>query len=285
MDYVEAHGTGTPVGDPIELSAVAAVYSEGRDPERPLLIGSAKSNLGHLEPAAGVAGLIKTVLAVHHGVIPRHLHFETPNPAIDWSLPVRVAAETTAWPDQPGNPRLAGVSSYGMTGTNAHVVLEGYQGAEAEPSIEPGRPTSVASRVTVELPEPFADLDLPEGSVSKRSPRILPLSGRDEASLRELAESYVSWLDRTPATDTTLPDIAWTAGVGRSHFSHRAALLFRDAESLSEQLTALADGATRVRPGSASKVAFAYTGQGSQWLGMGRDLYETEPIARAVMDR
>ena len=285
VDYVEAHGTGTPVGDPIELSAVAAVYSEGRDPERPLLIGSAKSNLGHLEPAAGVAGLIKTVLAVHHGVIPRHLHFETPNPAIDWSLPVRVAAETTAWPDRPGNPRLAGVSSYGMTGTNAHVVLEGYQGAEAEPSIEPGRPTSVASRVTVALPEPFADLDLPEGSVSKRSPRILPLSGRDEASLRELAGGYVYWLDRAPATDTTLPDIAWTAGVGRSHFSHRAAVLFGDAESLSDQLTALADGATRVRPGSASKVAFAYTGQGSQWLGMGRDLYETEPIARAVMDR
>ena len=286
VDYVEAHGTGTPVGDPIELSAVAAVYSEGRDPERPLLIGSAKSNLGHLEPAAGVAGLIKTVLAIHHGVIPRHLHFNTPNPAIDWDgLPVRVAAETIAWPDRPGNPRLAGVSSYGMTGTNAHVVLEGYEGAGAGPDIESGRPAAVASRVTVALPEPFADVDLPEWIVSERSARILPLSGRDDASLRELAEGYVSWLDHTPSADTTLPDIAWTAGTGRSHFSHRAALLFRDAESLSDQLTALADGATRVRPGSASKVAFAYTGQGSQWLGMGRDLYETEPIARAVMDR
>ncbi|MYA20573.1 MAG: SDR family NAD(P)-dependent oxidoreductase [Chloroflexi bacterium] len=286
VDYVEAHGTGTPVGDPIELSAVAAVYSEGRDPERPLLIGSAKSNLGHLEPAAGVAGLIKTVLAIHHGVIPRHLHFNTPNPAIEWDrLPVQVAAETTAWPDRPDHPRLAGVSSYGMTGTNAHIILEGYEGAEVGSDAESARPAAAASRVGVALPEPFEDVDLPEGPFSERSAMILPLSGRDEAALRELAGSYVSWLDRAPATDATLPDIAWTAGTGRSHFSHRTAVLFRDEESLRDQLTALADGATRVRPGSASKVAFAYTGQGSQWLGMGRDLYETEPVARAVMDR
>ncbi len=286
VDYVEAHGTGTPVGDPIELSAVAAVYSEGRHPERSLLIGSAKSNLGHLEPAAGVAGLIKTVLAIHHGVIPRHLHFETPNPAIEWErLPVRVAEETTAWPDRPGNPRLAAVSSYGMTGTNAHVVLAGYPGAGTGSDAEPGRPTAVASPVTVALPEPFTDLDLPEGPFSKRSARILPLSARDGTALLELAGSYLSWLEDEPATETALADLAWTAGTGRSHFNHRAAVVFQDAESLREKLSALASASRGATPSPARKVAFVYTGQGSQWVGMGRDLYETEPVARAVMDR
>ena len=286
VDYVETHGTGTTVGDPIELSAMAAVYSEGRDPERPLLIGSVKSNLGHLEPAAGMAGLIKTVLAIHHGVIPRHLHFETPNPEFAWDrLPVRVAAEATAWPHEQGRLPLAAVSSYGMSGTNAHLIIEGYADPGAEPDAARGSVAGPARRVVVPLPESHGNIAVAELRLDARTSRVLPLSARDGPALRELAESYASWLDRTPATPTTIADLAWTAGTGRSHFNHRAAVVFRDAESLRDQLSAVADASVGATPAPARKVAFVYTGQGSQWVGMGRDLYETEPVARAVMDR
>ena len=292
VDYVETHGTGTAVGDPIELSATAAVYAEGRDPDRPLLIGSAKSNLGHLESAAGMAGLIKTVLAMHHGVIPRHLHFETPTPEFDWDRhPVRVAAEPTPWPRYRGRLPLAAVSSYGMSGTNANLVLEGFEEPGSEPAAAPHRMAGPARHVTVPTPEPFGDLDAAESRLDERTARVLPLSARDEPALRELAASYLSWLEDIedlagqPAAETAVADLAWTAGTGRSHFNHRAAVPSRDPASLRDQLGALADGATRATVGSVQKVAFAYTGQGSQWVGMGRDLYETEPVARAVMDR
>ena len=135
VDYVEAHGTGTEVGDPVEAEAVGTAYGRGRDPDRPLLIGSVKTNIGHLESAAGVAGVIKVLLAMNKGVIPRHLHFSTPNPEIPWDrLPLKVTAEPTAWPDADGRPLRAGVSGFGWSGTNAHVVLEGYgkPGAAAE---------------------------------------------------------------------------------------------------------------------------------------------------------
>ena len=286
VDYMETHGTGTAVGDPIELSALAAVYSEGRAPDHPLLVGSVKSNLGHLESAAGMAGLIKTVLAMHHGVIPRHLHFETPTPEFDWErLPVRVAAEATAWPQHPGRRPLAAVSSYGMSGTNAHLVLEGYGEPGSEPQRAQRRMAGPARRVTVPPPEPFGDLDPSGLRLAPRTARVLPLSARGETALRELAASYASWLDDQSATETAVADLAWTAGTGRNHFNYRAAVPFDDAESLRDQLAALADHTAAATPGSARKVAFAYTGQGSQWVGMGRELYETEPIARVVMDR
>ena len=127
IDYLEAHGTGTEVGDPIEINATAAVYGQGRDAHRPLLIGSVKTNIGHLESAAGVAGLIKTVLAMNRRVIPRHLHFRNPNPKMDWErLPLQVTSAPTPWPVRADRPPLAGVSGFGWSGTNAHVVLEGY---------------------------------------------------------------------------------------------------------------------------------------------------------------
>ena len=135
VDYLEAHGTGTVLGDPIEVNAAAAAYGAGRDPERPLLLGSVKSNFGHLEGAAGVAGVIKVLLSMAHGVIPKHLHFREPNPHVDWKrLPVRVVSEPEEWPFQEGRPPRAAVSSFGFSGTNAHVVLEGY-GAAAEVSV------------------------------------------------------------------------------------------------------------------------------------------------------
>ncbi|MDE2766370.1 MAG: polyketide synthase, partial [Chloroflexota bacterium] len=144
IDYVEAHGTGTPVGDPIEMNATGSVYSRDREADRPILIGSVKTNVGHLEAAAGSAGLIKVLLAMKRRVIPKHLNFHTPNPEIDWdALAVRVTTEQTEWPTLPGQPPRAGVSGFGWSGTNAHVVVEGYGEPEAEPA-GPPLPASAA---------------------------------------------------------------------------------------------------------------------------------------------
>ncbi len=294
VDYVEAHGTGTEVGDPIEALALAAAYGGGRDADRPLLIGSVKTNIGHLEPAAGAAGLMKTVLAMQHGMIPKQLHFQTPNPQLDWDqLPLRVTSQPTEWPLRPGRPRLAGISGFGWSGTNAHVVVEGYDGrAEAEPG---PWPTGSPLQVTVDLPEPITDQPPEPHGIGKREARFLPLSGKSPAALSALANRYVEWLDEHAdnlssgdATDLLLADMAWTAGVGRSHFQHRAGVVFRDAGSLREGLGELAKADTE--PGlddgekAAGKIAFLYTGQASQWVGMGAELYESESIVRAVLD-
>ena len=295
VDYVEAHGTGTAVGDPIELNAVSAVYGRGRDAGNPLLIGSVKTNVGHLESAAGVVGLIKAAMAVQRGVIPKHLHFHDPNPAVDWDrMPLRVAVETMEWPDRPGRLRVAGVNCFGISGTNAHLVVQEYHGPNGTPD-EGGR-LAAGSRQSVEvsLPAPMGHLPLPDRALLSRRARLLPLSGKSETALRESAGRYLSWLEERagdPAMEAApaeplLADMAWTAGVGRSHFDRRAGVVFRDATSLRRRLEALAlRGEIAVpRPGGAGKVAFAYTGQGSQWAGMGRELYETEPAVRAVLD-
>ncbi len=286
VDYVEAHGTGTPVGDPIEAQAIGTAYRHGRDHTNPLLIGSVKTNIGHLEAAAGVAGLMKATLAVERGLIPRHLNFRDPNPAIDWEqLPLRVTTETTPWPATK-RPPLAGVSAFGWSGTNAHVLVRGHgardgKGAERAWTSGPPRP------VIVSLPEPA-----PDGAGEARTTRLLPLSGKSDEAVGDLAGRYLEWLDERSGeledADTAgqiLPDMAWTAGVGRSHFGHRAGVAFRDAESLREGLKALAEAATGPGPGTATRVAFAYTGGSSQWVGMGKALYEREPVARAVLDR
>ena len=272
VDYLEAHGTGTALGDPIEVRAAAAVYGEGRDPERPLLLGSVKTNVGHLEAGAGVIGVVKTLLAMRHRRIPRHLHFETPNPRLDWeSLPVRVTAEATPWPEVGGRPLRAAVSSFGISGTNAHLILEGAGGPAA------GAALAVPAGVTLD-----------EGvSLEDRGTRMLPLSGQSGQALRELAGRYREWLDGGPGDDAAerLADAAWTAGVGRRHFGVRAGLVFRDAEELRERLARLSGEGPEREDASAGKVAFLFTGQGSQWAGMGRELYEREPAARSVLDR
>ena len=147
LDYLEVHGTGSELGDPIEVRAAATVYGRGRDSERPLLLGTVKTNIGHLEAAAGVAGLIKVLLAMRHGVIPKHLHFNNPNPHVDWGeIPVRVTAEETAWPPVTDREPTAGVSAFGISGTNAHLIVEGYTShgstnvmgwAQSEPHLGP----------------------------------------------------------------------------------------------------------------------------------------------------
>ncbi|MCY3736787.1 MAG: SDR family NAD(P)-dependent oxidoreductase, partial [Gemmatimonadaceae bacterium] len=294
VDYLEAHGSGSGFGDPIEVQAAAAVYGRGREEDRPLLIGSVKTNIGHLEPAAGVASLIKTVLAMRRGLIPANLHFHDPNPHLDWDgLPVRVVSAMTDWPRHPGRPPRAGVSAFGISGTNSHVVVEGYGEADGPGPEKDPLPAGPAQTIAVSLPEPVADLPPPEEAEFRGRPsRFLPLSGKSEGALRELAGGYLSWLDERSAeapsdgvAESLLADMAWTAGVGRSHFEHRAGLVFQDGASLRDGLQALAGAEGRPPPRAATKVAFAFDGQESRWSGLVPSLYETEPVVRAVLDR
>ena len=295
VDYLEAHGTGTRLGDPTEVNAAMAVYGRGRETGRPLLMGSVKTNIGHLSAAAGAAGLIKVLLSMRRGVIPRHLNLHNPNPEIDWDrLPVKVTTAATDWPRVSGRPSLAGVSSFGFSGTNSHIVVGGY--AERHDALADGGapwPTGVARRVPPSLPAPLAGPTRVEDGLLPRDRRILPLSGKSAGALRDLAGRYLEWLDEPtarraangPAEEAPLADLAWTAGVGRSHFAFRAGLVHRDAASLRSRLQALARAKERSASRAPAKVAFAYTGQASQWIGMGLELYEREPVARAVLDR
>ena len=276
VDYLEAHGGGSELGDPIEVQAAAAVYGKGREADRPLLIGSVKTNIGHLEPAAGVAALIKAVLAMKRGKIPKHLNFESPSPHIDWDrLPVQVVSALTDWPSHPDRPPRAGVSAFGISGTNAHVVVEGYDSPDTTP-VGSAQPVSLS----------VLDLTGEEEAFAPRQTRLLPLSGKSDEALRDLTGRYLSWLDELASEDMDLlADMSWTAGVGRSHFDHRAGIVFQDIASLRKKLQALSEIGERPETRATTKIAFAYTGQGSQWIGMGKDLYESEPVVRAVLDR
>ncbi len=294
IDYLEAHGTGTEVGDPIEINATAAAFGPGRGPDRPLLIGSVKTNIGHLESGAGVAGLIKTLLAMNRGLIPAHLHFRNPNPEMDWArLPLRVTSTPTPWPSRSGHPALAGVSGFGWSGTNAHVVLEGYAAPErAQSGLDVdhwvvGEPQPVAAPLPASAAPPSKE------SLAPRTKRLLPLSGKSGAALRDFAARYLEWLDdpagalpsECAASDPILSDMAWSASIGRSHFGHRAGVAFDNSESLREGLRAIAETEEKSASRRTTTVAFAYTGQASQWPGMGAALYESEPVVRAVLDR
>ena len=227
VDYLEAHAVGSQLGDPIELNAVAAVYGKGRGRECPLLIGSVKSNIGHAEWAAGIAAFIKTVLSMNKGVIPANLHFETPNPNVEWDqISVKVTSSRTDWPTSSGRQPIAAVNSFGLSGTNAHVLVEGYGPLSAAFAENNGTslPTGGPKPIPVPLPNAVADLPRSTEESTKRAVRLLPLSGKSTGALRELAERYLSWIDREEgsASDETIADLAWTAGVGRSHFPYRA---------------------------------------------------------------
>ncbi|WP_102417082.1 type I polyketide synthase [Mycobacterium sp. 4858] len=270
VDYLEAHGTGTSLGDPIEVQAAAAVYGADRDPGRPLLIGSAKTNLGHLESAAGVAGLIKVVLSLQHEVLPQNLHFKNPSPHIPWdSLPVRVVDRATPWQAN-GRPRRAGVSSFGFTGTNAHVLIE-----EAPPET-----------VTADPADGLAVTPAPDASTERVG--VFPMSARSPQALVALAQRYGSWLDSHPEVD--IADVCFTAGVGRAHFEHRAALVVDSARGAREMLDELAEnrlrpGVVRGECGDPPKTAWLFTGQGSQYPGMARELFDSEPVFAETVTR
>ena len=262
IDYLEAHGTGTSLGDPIEVQAAAAALGRGRDAGRPLLIGSAKTNIGHLEAAAGVAGVLKVVLSLEHAELPRHLNFRTPSPHIPWDrIPVRVVDEALAW-ERSDRPRIAGVSSFGFTGTNAHVIIE-------------------------EAPQ-TVPVSAPVGPSDDRRFMVLPLSARTPAALARTAANYRDWLSEHP--EASLADVCLTAGVGRAHFEHRAACVADSAESARGLLAALADdrpapGLVRGHCTDRPKTAWLFPGQGSQYAGMARDLYDSEPVFADTMNR
>jgi acyl transferase domain-containing protein len=258
ISYVEAHGTGTSLGDPIEMHALAAAFA-GRAPDRPLVVGSVKTNIGHLEAAAGVAGIIKVALALQHRLIPPHLHFKTLNPHITLDgFPLVVPTQATEWASNEG-PRRAGISSFGFSGTNAHVVLEE---APAEA--------------------------VPETAGNDRPAHVLTLSARSDAALRALAAGCADFLK---TTDAPAPDVCFTANTGRSLLEERLAVAGRSNEELRAALVEFAatGSSPRVhrgaRAGSSSRdVAFLFTGQGSQYVGMGRELYESQPTFRRAMD-
>jgi malonyl CoA-acyl carrier protein transacylase len=258
VDYVEAHGTGTALGDPIEVGALASVLAEGRLPSQPVMLGSVKTNVGHLESASGVTGLIKVVLALQHEEIPPHLHFKQPNPHIPWNeLPVKVLTEPTPWPSGE-KLRIAGVSSFGITGTNAHVVLE-----EAPK-------TDQASANSVERPL-----------------HLLTLSAKTAAALKQLAARYEKHLAAHPTL--AWADICFSANTGRSHFNHRLGVVASSVAQAREKLTAFIEGQTAISGVTVTpqrhKIAFLFTGQGSQYIDMGRQLYETQPTFRQTLER
>jgi myxalamid-type polyketide synthase MxaB len=254
VSYVEAHGTGTPLGDPIELQSLGAVYGAARAANAPtLLVGSLKTNIGHLEASAGIAGFIKAVLSLHHREIPPHLHLDQPTPHIRWdALRLAVPTQRAAWAVGPG-ARMASVSSFGYSGTNAHVVI-----AEAPPV--------QADHKQIEWPvQPLA------------------FSAKSATALRQIADEYRRFLEQNSSAD--LRDVCYTANAGRAHFAHRACLLAATREEMQQHLAALAESGEGKVVHEAPRVAFLFTGQGSQYPGMGRDLYANSSTFRAAIAR
>ncbi len=254
VDVVEAHGTGTPLGDPIEAQALLATYGRDRPEGRPLLLGSLKSNIGHTQAAAGVGGVIKTVLAMRHGVVPPTLHAEDPSPQIDWTTgAVRLVTEETPWPTT-GHPRRAAVSSFGVSGTNGHVVLEEAPAAEEPEEEGRGQDTGVLPWV---------------------------LSGRTAEALRAQAVRLRSHLDAEP--DWRVADVGHSLATGRAAHEHRAVLIGTEPDDFRQALTALAAGSAAPGlvqgiAGTSADVAFVFPGQGSQWAGMAAELLDSEPV-------
>nr|QEO74256.1 Beta-ketoacyl synthase [uncultured bacterium] len=264
VDYLEAHGTGTPLGDPIELRALAGVFGPGR--ERPLLVGSVKTNIGHLEACAGVAGFIKVVLALQHGEIPPHLHFRDPTPHLAWrDSPLVVPTETRPWPAG-DRPRVAGVSSFGFSGVNAHVVVQEAPAADPAPAAHAGR----------------------TGSAAERPLHLLALSGRSAPALRQTAQRMAEHLERH--RNVALEDVCFSAGAGRLHPGHRLGVVAASPAAARDKLATFLEGRAaagleHAGPSSPPKVAFLFTGQGSQYSGMGRELYDTQPGFRRTLQR
>ncbi|XVQ82172.1 type I polyketide synthase [Microbispora siamensis] len=296
--YVEAHGTGTSAGDPVEIAALDAVLGRGRPQDRPLLVGSVKTNLGHTEGAAGVTGLIKTVLCLKHGWLPASLHFQTPSPAIPWDeIGIRVCDTARPWPEQTG-PRRAGVSSFGIAGTNVHVVLE--EPPASGPAACDARDAAQARALcTTREPQDLAAVREQGGSAGSGAV-LLPISARTPAALTALAKRYRDLLGAPaePAevsSSVSLAQVGAAAGVRRSHHDLRLAIVASTCQEAVAVLDAfLTDGdGEGVHTGEADdcqatgrhRTAWVFPGQGAQWAGMGRDLLAAEPVfAEAIAD-
>jgi polyketide synthase 12 len=253
VDVVEAHGTGTTIGDPIEATALQATYGEAHSAARPLLVGSVKSNIGHTQQAAGVAGIIKAVQAIRHGSVPATLHLDSPTPAVDWSSgTMQVVDSLRSWPDEPGRPRRAAVSSFGISGTNAHVILE-----QAPPEIA-NAPTA------------------------RKRPQVLPwvLSAKSSSALAEQAARLRRFVEQDSEIDPS--DVAYSLLTTRALFEHRAVAVGVSRDELLSGLAAIADGTPTAKmvTGKASpagKTVFVFPGQGSQWAGMAVELLNSAP--------
>ena len=261
VQYVEAHGTGTLVGDPIEATALGSALGDGRDPRTPLAIGSVKTNIGHMEAGAGIAGIIKTALALRHGQIPPSLHFKNPNPHIDFEkLKLRVVRKLEPFSDGT-EPPIAGVNSFGFGGTNAHAILQ-------------APPVSAVRRIS-------------KNGAPKDRAHLLALSARSEESLRGLAERYAAFL--SDDSGVSLDDICFTAGAHRTRHAFRLCVAAGSRAGMAEKLSAFAAGESR--PGlssthdfAAQSPVFVFSGQGPQWWAMGRELLEREPVFRAKIE-
>jgi myxalamid-type polyketide synthase MxaE and MxaD len=258
VQYVETHGTGTLLGDPIEVQGLTAVF-EGRS--NPLAIGSVKSNIGHLEPAAGLAGVLKTILALKYRQLPASLHFQHGNPHIPWkSIPIRVQSSLGEWP-QPKQRLIAGVSSFGMSGTNAHVVLE--EAVAGDGASAPATP------------------------VAEQGALLLPVSAQTPDALKDLVNRYIAWFENACPEEPNFRDISYTASCRRVHMEYRIAVLGRNRSEWREKLVSYKFRATESAGFEAverRRIVMVFSGQGSQWCGMGRELLENESIFRVAME-
>ncbi len=288
IGYVEAHGTGTSLGDPIEINALRGVMAGQRAVDNPLRLASVKTNLGHLEIASGVAGLIKAVLCLQHGEIPPHLHFKQLNPNISFeNFPVEIPSEVLPWPAN-GHPRYAGVSSFGFSGTNAHIVLSEFR-AQSSVISDQSSVNSYQLSVNSNQSSMRADhqsLNTDHWSLNTDHRSLLCLSAKTETSLRLLAQRYAEHLAAYP--ETPVADLCYSAITYRSQFEQRAAFAGENLAQMREQLLSFSKGENAVAPAKAQespKIAFLFTGQGAQYIDMGRKLYHTEPVFRAALDK
>jgi acyl transferase domain-containing protein len=291
ISYVEAHGTGTSLGDPIEMNSLKAVLKQERSCAQPCWIGSVKTNIGHLESAAGIAGLIKVVLSLQHQEIPPHLHLNQINKHITLEgTPFAIATKCNPWTVQTKR-RLAGVSAFGFGGTNCHVILEeapvvggrrslAGSNSSSSASLRPGEPGSAPPHGV----RPNSD------QLPVKTHHILTLSAKSDRALQELAQRYEEFLELHQ--EASLADICFTANTGRSHFDSRLCAVVESTNQLQKALAAFATGqevdglaSSQIVSKKRPKIAFLFTGQGSQYLGMGRHLYETQPIFRQTLDR
>ncbi|NUS14646.1 MAG: type I polyketide synthase, partial [Streptomyces sp.] len=290
VDAVEAHGTGTTLGDPIEASALLATYGQHRENQPPLFLGSLKSNIGHTQAAAGVGGIIKMIMAMRHGVLPRTLHVDRPSRHVDWeSGAVELLTEAREWTTAEGRPRRAGISAFGVSGTNAHVILEQAPDTPVE---------APAAETTVEAPAAETAVQDPAAEVPAEDPAVqtaeaaggpVPwlLSARSEQALRAQAHQLHAYAAAQPAPD--LADIGWSLAATRTRFEHRAVVLGQDRDELLAALASLSEGGehpglVRDTAGPPAAPVYLFPGQGSPWAGVARPLYDAYPLFARSLD-